>query len=101
MKIKPSIVFSNECRSVRSEIFILKIEKNVVQMTTNPLYLMLSTIENAAVAELVDALDLKSNWYLNASAGSSPARGTGLFIFTDGEAFLYASRCHNSLKINP
>ncbi len=45
-------------------------------MTTNPLYLMLSTIENAAVAELVDALDLKSNWYLNASAGSSPARGT-------------------------
>ncbi len=30
----------------------------------------------ASVAELVDALDLKSNWYLNASAGSSPARGT-------------------------
>ncbi len=28
------------------------------------------------MAELVDALDLKSNWYLNASAGSSPARGT-------------------------
>ena len=25
---------------------------------------------------MVDALDLKSNWYLNASAGSSPARGT-------------------------
>ncbi len=31
---------------------------------------------SASVAELVDALDLKSNWYLNASAGSSPARGT-------------------------
>ena len=38
---------------------------------------MLSTrLRNASVAELVDALDLKSNWYLNASAGSSPARGT-------------------------
>ena len=30
----------------------------------------------ASVAELVDALDLKSNWNLNSSAGSSPARGT-------------------------
>jgi len=29
-------------------------------MTDNLLYLMLSTIENASVAELVDALDLKS-----------------------------------------
>ena len=28
------------------------------------------------MAELVDASDLKSDWYLNASAGSSPARGT-------------------------
>ena len=25
---------------------------------------------------MVDASDLKSDWYLNASAGSSPARGT-------------------------
>lgn len=30
----------------------------------------------ARVAELVDASDLKSDWYLNASAGSSPASGT-------------------------
>ena len=47
------------------------------------------------MAELVDALDLKSNWYLNASAGSSPARGTlnpcssnnyelqGFFVYKD------------------
>ena len=57
-------------------------------MTDNLLYLMLSTNENASVAELVDALDLKSNWYLNASAGSSPARGTGPFICKDEGAFL-------------
>ena len=30
----------------------------------------------AAVVELVDTLDLKSNGYLNGRAGSSPARGT-------------------------
>lgn len=30
----------------------------------------------ASVAELVDASDLKSDWHYNASAGSSPARGT-------------------------
>ena len=30
----------------------------------------------ARVAELVDASDLKSDWYLNTSAGSSPASGT-------------------------
>jgi len=33
-------------------------------------------------------LDLKSNWYLNASAGSSPARGTSLHLFS-GEGFFY------------
>lgn len=31
---------------------------------------------HARVAELVDALDLKSNWHLNASVGSSPTSGT-------------------------
>jgi len=39
-------------------------------------------------------LDLKSNWYLNASAGSSPARGTSLHLFS-GEGFFYA---HNFCK---
>ena len=53
------------------------VKNNLVDVNGNPLYLMLSSNrENASVAELVDALDLKSNWYLNASAGSSPARGT-------------------------
>jgi hypothetical protein len=37
---------------------------------------------------LVDALDLKSNWYLNASAGSSPARGTSSYLVT-GRSFFY------------
>jgi len=32
-------------------------------------------------------LDLKSNWYLNASAGSSPARGTSLYIIRGIGAF--------------
>ncbi len=42
--------------------------------------LIFEVLKNAAVAELVDALDLKSNWYLNASAGSSPARGTNPYL---------------------
>ena len=37
---------------------------------------------------MVDALDLKSNWYLNASAGSSPARGTSSYLVT-GRSFFY------------
>ena len=42
---------------------------------------------SASVAELVDALDLKSNWYLNASAGSSPARGTSSCLNSKQELF--------------
>ncbi len=58
------------------------------------------------MAELVDALDLKSNWYLNASVGSSPTRGTlspcksidydlqGFFVFTAFNRF-----CQSGYKV--
>lgn len=59
-------------------------QKNVVVVDWKPLYLasdfgtvrLTDLFAEARVAELVDALDLKSNWHLNASAGSSPASGT-------------------------
>jgi len=42
-------------------------------------------------------LDLKSNWYLNASAGSSPARGTSLHLLS-GEGFFYVSNSCNARR---